>query len=284
MLDPELIADDLSNRLGLQFEGTLISQTPETCSITLRPVDLPSPEGFSTNFSLGWRSLQCTFVFDNFASRLLHSMSVATAERRSLFSSMMELCRTRGMDVTVKINGMELPPSKSPPPEPWQAFELSAVRLGVDSNMARPELHAVFFETTHLFLSLIMTLLPTREIQNDAHSLFEPGLPEGAKIRVEMNRYERSAFNRSVCLAAHGPICKACGFVFADFYGPLGSGFIEIHHLVMVSRMGENYVVDPVRDLIPLCSNCHAMIHRQDPPLTLQELRNLISLQRGGNV
>jgi 5-methylcytosine-specific restriction protein A len=45
---------------------------------------------------------------------------------------------------------------------------------------------------------------------------------------------------------------------------------------VPISDVGEEYVVDPIRDLTPVCPNCHAMLHRQTPPLTIEELKQAI--------
>ena len=283
-LNPKTIADELSFRLGLQFEGFLSSQTSDTYSIKLRPKDLLVPNGFSATLSLGWRSLDCLFAFDNYAGQLLQSMSSSSSEKKALFSSMAAICHEKGMEIKLRVNETKLNPSSPLPQDSWQSFDLSATRLGIGSNLGFPDLQSAFIETTHLFLSLIMTLLPTQEAQGDEFPLFEAGLPEGAKTRIEVNKYERSAFNRSVCLAVHGAVCKACGFTFSTFYGPIGSGFIEIHHLVMVSKMGPEYIVDPLNDLIPLCSNCHSMIHRQDPPLAIKDLRDFISFQKNKNV
>ena len=44
--------------------------------------------------------------------------------------------------------------------------------------------------------------------------------------------------------------------------------------------LGSGYQLDPVADLVPLCPNCHAMVHRgggPGSPRTVSELRNIIS-------
>lgn len=76
-------------------------------------------------------------------------------------------------------------------------------------------------------------------------------------------RYERNAFNRARAIEIHGAVCKACGFDFEKTYGEHGRGFIEVHHIHPVSLLKEETVIDPANDLIPLCSNCHRMIHRK---------------------
>ena len=52
-----------------------------------------------------------------------------------------------------------------------------------------------------------------------------------------------------------------CGFDFAKAYGEQFSGIIDVHHRVPLNEIRSDYVVDPVRDLIPLCPNCHCAIH-----------------------
>lgn len=85
---------------------------------------------------------------------------------------------------------------------------------------------------------------------------------EGAKHEDTVIRYERDRGNRKDCIAHYGYICQVCGMDFEKHYGELGKEFIEVHHLHPVSQ-GERKV-NPIVDLIPLCSNCHSMIHRQE--------------------
>ena len=100
---------------------------------------------------------------------------------------------------------------------------------------------------------------------------------EGAVRRVVVNAYERSAAARRVCLAVHGYDCVVCGFDFRRSYGELGEGFIHVHHLEELSRVGDDYQVDPVEDLRPVCPNCHAMLHRETPALSIEQLRSRLS-------
>ena len=44
-------------------------------------------------------------------------------------------------------------------------------------------------------------------------------------------------------------------------YGEIGADFIHVHHTVPASQLGNNYQLDPLTDLVPLCANCHAMAH-----------------------
>ncbi|NDG72344.1 MAG: HNH endonuclease [Proteobacteria bacterium] len=95
---------------------------------------------------------------------------------------------------------------------------------------------------------------------------------EGAIRRISVNAYERDPRARKACIAYHGTSCMICGFSFARNFGDIGKGFIHVHHLRPLADIGEEYEVNPVTDLIPLCPNCHAMIHRKNPPYSPQEL------------
>ena len=101
------------------------------------------------------------------------------------------------------------------------------------------------------------------------------GYPEGAKETIVVNRYERDPRNRMACINHYGCRCQACGIDFGERYGPLAKGFIHVHHVVPVSELGDNYIVDPIRDLIPLCPNCHAMVHRLK--VSIEDLRKQLN-------
>ena len=96
---------------------------------------------------------------------------------------------------------------------------------------------------------------------------------EGAVTTVLVNRYERDPKARAACLDHWGVKCVTCGMDFAEQYGDLGSGFIHVHHLRPLGTLKSSYRLDPIKDLVPVCPNCHAMIHRQTPPLTPKKLR-----------
>jgi len=99
---------------------------------------------------------------------------------------------------------------------------------------------------------------------------------EGSAFQVLQTRYERNVYARDACLRHHGYTCKVCELNFEETYGNMGYKFIHVHHLTPVSTVGKEYKVNPVEDLRPVCPNCHAMLHRRNPPLTIEELREII--------
>lgn len=99
------------------------------------------------------------------------------------------------------------------------------------------------------------------------------GLHEGAKKTIIINAYERNPKARSLCLKHWGTKCTICGFDFEKVYGKIGQGFIHVHHLIPISQIGKSYQIDPIKDLRPVCPNCHAMIHLKKPPMNIDEIK-----------
>jgi 5-methylcytosine-specific restriction protein A len=99
---------------------------------------------------------------------------------------------------------------------------------------------------------------------------------EGVKKTVTVNTYERNPRARSICVNHWQPICQVCNINFFKAYGEIGKNFIHIHHLIPVSQIGNSYEIDPIKDLIPVCPNCHAMLHKKNPPFTINELREIL--------
>lgn len=100
---------------------------------------------------------------------------------------------------------------------------------------------------------------------------------EGGVLDCHGDKYERNHKAREECLKYYGYNCRVCGFNFEERYGKRGRNFIEVHHRVPLSERKEEYNVDPIRDLIPVCPNCHAMLHRTKPAITVEELISLIN-------
>ena len=99
---------------------------------------------------------------------------------------------------------------------------------------------------------------------------------EGAKKTITVNSYERNPNSRKKCLEYYGYRCKVCDFDFYDTYGEIGKNYIHIHHIKPLHTIGETYEVNPIKDLIPICPNCHSMVHKKNPPLTIEELKSII--------
>jgi hypothetical protein len=103
----------------------------------------------------------------------------------------------------------------------------------------------------------------------------ETNYDEGKKIEVRVNRYERDPAARLKCIEHYGLDCSVCGVNFERLYGPQGAGFIHVHHVVEVSKGGRRKI-DPIKDLRPICPNCHGVIHYNSPMLTIEQVRKIL--------
>ncbi|CAG4885231.1 HNH endonuclease [Georgfuchsia toluolica] len=107
---------------------------------------------------------------------------------------------------------------------------------------------------------------------------------EGATKKIAVNYYERNQKARKKCIDHYDSKCTVCNFDFEKTYGEIGKAFIHVHHVLPLSKVGESYVVDPINDLRPVCANCHAMIHRVSPALSIEQLRRALTTHSAGFV
>jgi len=121
-------------------------------------------------------------------------------------------------------------------------------------------------------------------IMNDSYITFLPEeinenkkLTEGAKTKITVNKYERNLEARAKCLEKYKYDCYICSFNFEKTYGETGKEFIHVHHLKELSTIKEKYEVNPIEDLIPVCPNCHAMLHKKSPAYSIKDIQNMIN-------
>jgi len=152
------------------------------------------------------------------------------------------------------------------PSEHWDRFQAS----GVAVHSAAEDLEALW--ESHV--GQVVYLSPEES--------FPGTFPEGALTRIQVNHYERDRAARRACIERWGHACVVCGIDFEEAYGPFAKGFIHVHHLRELSTVGENYEVNPIADLRPVCPNCHAMLHTSRPALTIAKLRGTLRRQSGG--
>jgi 5-methylcytosine-specific restriction enzyme A len=100
---------------------------------------------------------------------------------------------------------------------------------------------------------------------------------EGGRKQISVNAYERNVQARAQCIEAHGSKCAICSFDFGATYGEDFSGFIHVHHRVPLARIGKRYKIDPINDLIPVCPNCHAVLHHGGTNRNIDDVRKLVT-------
>ncbi|MBK5009788.1 HNH endonuclease [Pseudomonas sp. S60] len=133
------------------------------------------------------------------------------------------------------------------------------------------------YDTILSHAKLLPVQPPVSATVTDDENLSLESFVEGSKTTYFSTRYERRKDLRIKAIAFHGLDCKACGFDFEQAYGEHGKGFVHVHHVVPISKLGGEQVVNPETDLVTLCANCHAMVHRaRDVTLSIAELKKLI--------
>ena len=97
---------------------------------------------------------------------------------------------------------------------------------------------------------------------------------EGKTKVVLVNSYERNQVARQKCIKHYGAFCQVCSFDFENVYGDLVKDFIHVHHVIDIATIGTEYSVNPIKDLIPVCPNCHSMLHKKKPAFSIKELKD----------
>lgn len=139
------------------------------------------------------------------------------------------------------------------------------------------------------YISFLSEELPLFETTNNSKSnkarpLISPdNYHEGAEHYIHTIGYERDRQGRQECLDHYGYVCAVCGMDFEKVYGEIGHEFMEVHHIKPISQRGGDYILDPINDLRPLCSNCHSMIHRTNPVMPIEELKEIYERNRKNN-
>ena len=106
---------------------------------------------------------------------------------------------------------------------------------------------------------------------------------EGIRMSTERIFFSRNLSLVKSAKAYYGDTCQVCNFNYQKKYGDLGLGYIECHHLNPLSERSEGEwdenIKTIVEDVRVLCANCHRMIHRRRPALTIEELQAIIASQ-----
>ena len=106
--------------------------------------------------------------------------------------------------------------------------------------------------------------------------------PEGKKIQKLHYNRERNSTVVKLAKEEFRKInkrlfCQICGFDFKEKYGELGDDYIEAHHIKPLSELTEEETTTSIEEIALVCSNCHRMLHRKRPWLSIENLNNLIN-------
>lgn len=164
----------------------------------------------------------------------------------------------------------------------WDSHSRASLKIFNSPKVSAPRDESDKLKGKRLLNELITVSSDTDSILFPDEIECSTPLKEGSVRKVLVNAYERSSEARDKCLIKYGYSCYVCGFDFETTYGDLGLGVIHVHHLIPISQIGEEYEVTP-DSLRPVCPNCHTMIHRRNPPYTIEEIKHLLENQKRRN-
>jgi 5-methylcytosine-specific restriction enzyme A len=266
----------LSNHYGVGI-GASLHQDNTGQTIEFRPTDLDRNEGFAIAVRLGWRNIEAIYLPGTYSAPLISAMGQAADECKTAFSELAQAAIEEGVKIRMSINAAEVSPVEPKSwPTQWNSLSLSLKRSPIEWSSNEIE-HVLKWGGR--LLAIVLSVAPSEELK-DTSDVQVSGLPEGARTTVEVNRYERSRINRAICIELRGTTCVVCDFDFGRAYGSLGEGYIHVHHIVPVSQLGGSYRINPAKDLVPICPNCHAMVHLGDPPVAIDDLRKFVRSMR----
>lgn len=212
-----------------------------------------------------------------YAADMIKDMNLATEEKRNLFRKYLSLFSDENAKVDIRVNHNLCDLMQN---DDWK-YEWKNFRIRISKVLAgafdRPDIKQEVPKWASYSVGIMMALLNVEVMTNDEQFL------EGKRSQITFNRYERNPANRELCLAYNGYLCKICGFDFEKQYGIMGRGFIHVHHIEAISSHEDAYYLNPKTDLIPVCPNCHAMIHRLNPPMKPAALKEIIEKNKEEN-
>ena len=257
------------NALGVELEREFL-QSSSDFEVSIRLPQLPRPYGLSIHIGDDYLIWRIELSLDDFSRVLLEKMQKFFNERNEVFFGFYDLARKKNKKLDILINYKNIENSEIV--DKWQDFNL----IISNSYASEEEEYTTLYLTLlDLFCLILILLIEETEWNNEKTAPNLSGAYEGEKSTIEVNKYERSRYNRAVCLAYYGFRCRGCGLEMQEKYGPLGEGVIHVHHHLPVSQMEGRYRIDPIKDLVPLCPNCHNIVHKVNPPLPIDELKKI---------
>lgn len=214
---------------------------------------------------------------DLYSKLFIQDLGYASKEQKSTFLSFAQVFQSRRAKVQLLINQEAVSISSWENwPTRWDHIALRISRSPISEGTINYE--EVILDWGLSMMAMVLSLANIVPLEKDDQDILSPKM-EGNVRQCYVTKYERSPVNRMLCLAIKGYNCSVCGMNFEEVYGEIGTGFIHVHHSVPVSKMGPDYIVNPEKELFPVCPNCHAMLHHCDPPMSIDELKKVINSQ-----
>lgn len=200
---------------------------------------------------------------EKYGANFVEVLNSANKDKKKIFCEYWSLLGDKR--ITLKIN--DVPVNQQWVMEDtssWNRFSLKYTKAPFwDESNGRDEM---ILNTIKNVLSMVLSLTD--------YSI--EGYEEGGTRVGTQTKHERNPINRQLCLLMKGCKCSICGFDFEEMYGSIGKGYIEVHHAIPVATMDDGHIVDVTKELFPVCSNCHSMIHSKKEPFTIDEIKQRI--------
>lgn len=258
---------EVSDSLGIQLSLADLPKSDDF-EYEIRIVGIDRPYGFSFKLGVDYLCWTLSLHLDEYGASALEAMRTRFGERRETLESIVKIANERNQAFVLKINDTET--TSWTDSQNWSDLELQLRHSYSSEESAGVALRTALLDALCIVLSLLVESEVWDIDNTDENSI---GALEGDQSTILINKYERSRYNRALCLRYYGFQCRGCGIHMEAKYGPIGQNVIHVHHIVPVSLMGASYRLNPIRDLIPLCPNCHNVVHRVSPPLPLVELQ-----------
>ncbi len=267
----DFLATRIADQLGLPVR---IEHRDAVWTVAIADVDVN--DSFTVEFRKEWRSAQSVLVWGKFARPCIRKLGEADSVSRSSVAAIASAL-PKGIRLQFVVNGVERrlndPTSW---PAGWTSVQWTLLRGSLPGDtMTEEDWAAVAAELVLPLLSMLVALLGVEDVDSDASAT------EGNSYQARSIRYERKKINRDICLRIRGTQCLCCNRSMEAEYGSVARDLIEVHHVVPASAMGPDYRVNPTTDLIPVCPNCHRVLHRSDPPMPPEQLRAILASRRG---
>lgn len=266
----DFLARRIADRLGLPVR---VEQRESVWMVAISDLDVN--EGFTVEFRKEWRSAQSIIVWGKFARPCIQKLGESDHISRLAVAAVASAL-PKGIRPQFVVNGVDCE-LKDPKawPNGWNSVQWSLLRGSLPSDtMTDQDWETVAEDLVLPLLSMLMALLGVEEVDADVSAT------EGNSYEARSIRYERKKINRDICLRIRGAFCLCCNRSMEEDYGPVAHGLIEVHHIVPAAAMGPEYRVNPTTDLIPVCPNCHRVLHRINPPMSPDQLRAALALRR----
>jgi 5-methylcytosine-specific restriction protein A len=280
-IDQDRLAENLKAEFGLYWNISIEWRNGEEL-VNVTPWQVERDAEFTVQGAIGWKSLRIEFIPGDFAGPLVREFGHNWPSRRPIFEAFAERLTSEGGEFRFEVNGIDVNTSSyANVPNVWNTYTVSWKKVPIELPEDEPvlladELSEKLFPFVGMNLSLLTQFGWNADDTSDGLGDFTEGRIEGTLRRVFSNRYERSSVNRSACIAYHGSACIVCGLEFGKVYGSFASDFIEVHHIIPLSKVEKGYRLDPRRDLVPVCPNCHAAIHMREPPYSVDDMRRML--------